>query len=148
MRALERADERAAAIRVLVVDDDTATVESMAAVLESEVQVEVTTCTSPTAALRALSAVDFDVICSDYRMPEMTGIELLGRASARAPHVGCLLITGANDYERREGEALYYVLLKPYDPERLIRLVRQLGKVAQMKRSVSALRGGDGQEPS
>lgn len=133
-------------IRVLVVDDDRNAAETMAAILEGEV--DVTTCTSPTLALRSLSNTQFDVVCSDYSMPGMTGIELLGRVSTQTPHAGCLLITGAAQSVEREASALYYVLLKPYDPERLIRLVRQLGKVAQMKRSVGAMRQRGNQEPS
>lgn len=138
MNHVESNGERAARIRVLVVDDDRNAAETMAAILESEV--DVTTCTSPALALKSLSNTHFDVVCSDYSMPGMNGVELLGRVSTQTPNAGCLLITGAAQSLEREANALYYVLLKPYDPERLIRLVRQLGKVAQMRRSVGAMR--------
>lgn len=125
-------------LRVLVVDDDRDAAETMAAILDGEV--DVTMCTSPAIALRSLSNGPFDVVCSDHSMPGMTGVELLGRVSAQDPHAGCLLITGSAEAVVREDRAPYHVLLKPYDPERLIRLVKQLGKVAQMKRSVGAMR--------
>lgn len=145
MNHVDAEDDASSRLRVLVVDDDQATVDTMAAILGNEV--EVTTCTSPMAALRSISGAEFDVICSDYTMPGMTGVELLGRVSTQAPHAGCLLITGAIEHiDRSAGD--YYVLLKPYDPDRLVRLVRQLGRVAQMKRSVGALMNGRKKEPS
>ena len=38
-----------------------------------------------------------------------------------------------------EAEGRYYVLLKPFDPARLLALVLQLARVADMKRAVSRL---------
>jgi DNA-binding NtrC family response regulator len=126
-------------IRVLVVDDDPAAVTGMEAVLADDV--DVISCTSPEQAIRTLKRQRFDVVCSDFSMPRMNGVELLQHAAQSAPAIGCLLITGSGEYTQRADDAAYYVLLKPYDPERLIRLVLQLGKVAQMKRTVRALRG-------
>jgi DNA-binding NtrC family response regulator len=125
-------------IRVLVVDDDAAAVTGMEAVLADDV--EVIACTSPEQAIRTLKRQSFDVVCSDFSMPRMNGVQLLQRAAQCVPTIGCLLITGSGEYIQRANDAAYYVLLKPYDPERLIRLVLQLGKVAQMRRTVDALR--------
>ena len=125
--------------RVLVVDDEQAVLESVAAVLEDCAYVECTT--SPLDALRKLEARDssFHVVCADYRMPVMNGVVLLQRVAERPEYISCLLVTGAEEYFREDKKSGYYVLLKPFSPDRLVALVSQLARVAQMKRAVGAL---------
>ena len=54
-------------------------------------------------------------------------------------YISCLLITGSDRYEQPRDKERHYVLLKPFDPERLVTLVMQLGRVARMKRAVKRL---------
>jgi CheY-like chemotaxis protein len=122
---------------VLVVDDDAAALTSIAAVLGDDVNV--VACSTPQGALDLLRTRSFHVICSDYRMPGMDGYELLRRVSELPEYVSCLLLTGSPEYSSQES-AKYYTLLKPFDPQRLIGIVLQLGRVAEMKRSVRQLR--------
>lgn len=122
--------------RVLVVDDDESVLASTAAVLSMDV--DVVTAASAEQALRLLRAETFDVVCTDFKMSGMDGVELLQRVSELPYAVGCLLITGNDGYFRAESQSQHYVLLKPYEPERLIRLVLQLARIARMKRSMSS----------
>jgi DNA-binding NtrC family response regulator len=127
--------------RVLVVDDDPVGLETIEAALADDV--EVVTTKSPEAALKLIEASTFHVICSDYQMVGMNGLDLLQRATARSPHLGCVLITGSNEYLRAtQGDGRYYVLVKPIDPGRLIALVKQLARVADMKRGSEHPRSG------
>lgn len=122
--------------RVLLVDDDPFMLRVMTTLLSPTM--EVTTCTSGQQAVRLLEQRPFEVVCSDYRMPGMSGIDLLREAARAQEDASCLLVTAAADEmpggERRQ----YFVLVKPFDPPRFVRLVEQLGRVSHMKRSVKA----------
>src|SRR3954469_11983595 len=59
--------------RVLLVDDDARLLASMEAVLADEFAVRA--CTSGREALRALDGETFHVVCTDWQMPGMNGVE-------------------------------------------------------------------------
>jgi DNA-binding NtrC family response regulator len=120
---------------VLAVDDDVSLVALIRTVLSDDF--DVTTTTSPREALRLIDTHDFHVVCADYRMPGISGLEVLQRAASRPVFTSGLLITGAEEYFHTEEKGAHYVLLKPFEPERLLALVQQLAHVAQMKRAVS-----------
>lgn len=128
-----RTQDRQNRHRVLLVEDDPIVLESTAAVLSDDA--DVVTVGSAEGALRALAGERFDVVCTDYKMPGMNGVELLRRVSELPYSVGCLLITGNDEYLRSESGSPYYVLVKPYEPEKLIRLVEQLARIARMRRT-------------
>jgi DNA-binding NtrC family response regulator len=126
--------------RVLVVDDDRRVLASIEAVLDEHAAVQ---CTSqPSEALRMIESdsAGFHVVCADYCMPRMTGVELLERVAQKPTYVSCLLITGAEEYFTKHDRSGYYVLLKPFSPDRLVALVLQLARVAHMKRTVGDLK--------
>ncbi|TWP37411.1 FAD-dependent oxidoreductase [Leekyejoonella antrihumi] len=68
----------------------------------------------------ALRGTPVALICSDQRMPRMTGIELLEQARVHAPGAKCLLLTAYADTEVAikaiNDIGLDYYLLKPWDP--------------------------------
>ena len=128
--------------RVLVVDDDDRALRSICAVLSAEVHV--VTCTSAEQALRLLEVEQFHLVCSDFLMPGMKGDELLRRVSSMPLYTSGLLITGADEYLRSKDGSHSYVILKPFDPDRLIGLVLQLARLADMKRSVHSMAGSLG----
>jgi CheY-like chemotaxis protein len=84
----------AAPLRILYVDDDVeyALLFKLAV---SRAGHQVTTHHSPRAALDALAVVSaaFDILVTDFRMPGMDGLELIGLARARVPDLRCALIT-------------------------------------------------------
>jgi DNA-binding NtrC family response regulator len=111
--------------RLLLVDDDEAVLETTAALLSDDF--EVVTAPDGMRALELLGRQRFDVICADYGMPGMTGVELLRRAQAVRP-LACILVTGHREYvseiaeDMRQGIA---VVLKPYEPQMLIDTVQR-----------------------
>jgi DNA-binding NtrC family response regulator len=126
---------------VLLVDDDAAVLETLEAVLASEF--DVATCTSGSHALRLLEeAKRFHVVSADFDMPGMNGVQLLQRVSALRYPIGCLLLTGAEEHTPAVGGRSYHVLLKPVDPQRLLRTVLHLARITVMKRFVGSLPGG------
>lgn len=122
--------------RVLLVDDEPWMLKLMAAVLSMEA--EVVSCASGPQALALLEAQSFDVVCSDYRMPGMDGLALLRAVSLAWGEMSRLLITAADDLMTAGAGGEHQVLLKPFDPDRLTRVVVRLARLAQAKRAASA----------
>ncbi|AGP38612.1 response regulator [Sorangium cellulosum] len=122
---------------MLVVDDEERALRSIAAVLSTDV--DVVTCSSAEHALKLLEARRFHLVCSDFLMPGMKGDELLRRVSGMSVYTSCLLVTGADEYIRSMSGSHNYVILKPFDPDRLIGIVLQLSRLAEMKRSVHSM---------
>jgi CheY-like chemotaxis protein len=122
---------------VLVVDDEPMVLLTMERLLSDDVML--VTCDTAERALELLQTTSFHVVVSDFALPGLNGNELFEKVRERPEYSSCLLITGSDAYEApRHGER-HYVLLKPFDPERLITLVMQLGRVAEMKRAVRRL---------
>ncbi|MEM9529802.1 MAG: response regulator [Pseudomonadota bacterium] len=80
---------------VLVVDDDPLVLRTLARMLEAQ-GYQVTPQDSASAALEQLSAGShsIDVVLTDYRMPEMTGLELAAKIRRFDQHVRIVLATG------------------------------------------------------
>jgi CheY-like chemotaxis protein len=82
-------------IRVLLVDDDRDFVTLASTLLETENErIETTTETSPVDALDRTDLGGFDCIVSDYRMPDMDGIEFLEAVHDEYPELPFILFTG------------------------------------------------------
>lgn len=134
-------------LRVLVVDDDGPSLTTLEGVLSSDY--EVTARISPLAAFdlaraEAQRGAPFDVVCSDFRMREMDGGELLRRISELPDSPSCVLITGYVEVltgEYRKAPYVLGIVVKPYDPMDLIRLVGRLGRVTRMNRAMRDLGG-------
>lgn len=106
---------------LLFVDDEPRVLSSMRALFRREY--DVTTATGGAEALEVLKRVHIDVIISDQRMPEMTGVELLTLVKELAPDTVRILLTGYADLGAieasiNEGEVFRY-LVKPCPPAEL-----------------------------
>jgi CheY-like chemotaxis protein len=112
-------------MRVLLVDDDEDFVTLAATLLEAESdRIETTTETQPQDALASVEFAAIDCVVSDYRMPEMNGIEFLETVRADHPHLPFILFTGkgdeavakeaisvdVNDYIVKDGSAEQYAI--------------------------------------
>ena len=106
--------------RVLIVDDEPDIVESISAVLEATVPgVETLSAGDGQDALDIIASTPVDLILSDYKMPNMDGIEFLTRAKELQPDTPRLLITAFPDPKlaaravREAGVGLF--VAKPFD---------------------------------
>lgn len=101
--------------RVLVVDDE----EQIRDLLREHLSLEgyvCRTCASGDDALTALAEDGFDVVLSDFRMPGMSGLALLGQVRQRYPRLAFVMITVDDDVRvgveaMKQGASDY--LLKP-----------------------------------
>jgi len=91
--------------RILIVDDEQSIVKSLQRLLRlapctygtQTFPLEVSAYTSPKAALEAAHNEEFDLFMSDYRMPEMDGIEFLKATKALQPDAARLILSGYAD---------------------------------------------------
>jgi CheY-like chemotaxis protein len=87
-------------IRVLLVDDDEDFVALASTLLEAESdRIDTTTETNPQHALEATEFETIDCVVSDFRMPELDGIEFLETIRETYPELPFILFTGKGDEE-------------------------------------------------
>ena len=83
--------------RILLVDDNANGLAARKSVLE-ELGYSIVTCTSGADAFEQFTSRDpFDLVVTDYEMPRMDGLELIGRLRKLAPGLPIVLISGYVD---------------------------------------------------
>jgi CheY-like chemotaxis protein len=122
--------------RVLVVDDDPLVLRSLERLLRDECDVHCVE--SPNEALKLATSESFDVVITDYRMPQMTGTEFAHAVKERVtPAPSILMLTGIPDsvtHATPGSQDLVLVMSKPYDSTRLLRMVVQIGRLGVQRR--------------
>jgi CheY-like chemotaxis protein len=82
--------------RILLVDDNSLGLTARRSVLE-ELGHEVLTANTAADALELCGKHSFDVVVTDYKMPKMNGVELIGRLRKQHPATHVILISGFTD---------------------------------------------------
>jgi DNA-binding NtrC family response regulator len=119
--------------RVLCVDDEPNILRALSWLLQKEF--DVMTSTSGHEALELARRGDFDVIISDQRMPEMSGVDFLREVRALAPRAMRILLTGYSDMQAvlrsvNESEIFRYIN-KPWNINELPKVVAQAAEIAR-----------------
>jgi DNA-binding NtrC family response regulator len=128
--------------RIVVAEDETRMAEVIAAAL-GRAGYECEVCVSGSAALAAIEARGADVVVSDWKMPEMDGMELLRRVRAIRPDLPVILVTAFGSVPSavaamREG-AFDYVT-KPFDNDDLRATVARALEKTRLERENRWLR--------
>ncbi len=132
--------------RLLFVDDERRVLVSLKSIFRNDYEVRTTT--SGDEALQILRDWDADVIISDQRMPEMTGVEVLKAAAEIRPQTTRVLLTGYSDLEAIIGSVndseVFRFVSKPWRRDDLsktmtaaVRLARQVQITPQSDESHS-----------
>ena len=112
---------------VLIVDDEPRVLDSLEALLAMDY--DVLRADEPKAALSILAETEVAVIVSDQRMPGMNGVEFLARSREVAPETVRILLTAFTDADALmtsiNAANVYDFLLKPWDPNELLHIVRR-----------------------
>jgi CheY-like chemotaxis protein len=125
-------------LKILAVDDEINVLYCIADVLrEFDVVYE----TSPVAAVQLVEEQHFDIIITDYSMPKVNGIELLGEAkeySMNKYYIAILCSAHDTTYlfeGEKEKELFHFFLEKPFTTETLTKAVT---RAAVLLKEVSA----------
>jgi len=115
---------------VLIVEDDRATGELLATVLNDEQGYTAMRVETADEALHAMAATVPDLLVVDIQLPDMSGLELYDRirADPRLSSLPVVFETGAGREHAQElrdrGVATY--IRKPFDLDELVRFVKRL----------------------
>jgi DNA-binding NtrC family response regulator len=112
---------------ILIVDDEPRVLDALEAVLAAEYRV--LRATSGAAALELLRTEDVTVILTDYKMPGMTGVEMLRESQTLAPDAIRLILTAYTDVdslmEAVNTGHIYHFVAKPWDSNELLVILRR-----------------------
>ena len=127
---------------VLVVDDEPRILDALEAVLAADFRV--LRADGGEAALEILRTDEVAVIVTDYRMPGMTGVELLRRSQEVAPDALRVVLTAYTDVdslmEAINTGRIYHFVSKPWDPTELTLVVRRAAERYELARENARLR--------
>lgn len=112
---------------IMFIDDEQRVLKSMRAMFRKDYDVHLAN--SGAEALEIIAAHEIDVVVSDQRMPEMTGVEVLTEIKQRSPNTVRILLTGYADLAAveasiNEAEVFKY-LMKPCPAEEVRGAVRE-----------------------
>ncbi len=114
-------------LRILLVDDDEAVIKAHAAMLSSMGYSPKTFC-SPLQAIEIVKNETFDLVITDLRMPELSGVEFAEQVRSLAPETRILLLTGFEGglAEFPDISFIDRVLRKPVRKAELLKAVTEL----------------------
>jgi putative two-component system response regulator len=114
---------------IFVVDDEKMITVTLSALIKVMLKYNVQVFNDPVDALQSEALINnnVDLIISDFMMPGMNGLEFLKKATQISPDTITILLTGYADKENAiksiNEVGLYYYLEKPWDNDRLIKIV-------------------------
>ena len=88
--------------RILLVDDEVNVLNALVRAMRQHVQIEdlrIETFTDPFDALTRCGETSFDVVISDFRMPQMTGVEFLHAMKESAPTTVRMILSASTEFE-------------------------------------------------
>lgn len=117
--------------KILIVDDEKDVLDALVSTLKSSEQFksEIITAKDGESALLELEKHDVDLVLTDYKMPNMNGIEFLTQIINKNPRQIRMLITGFSDIkiakEAINKAQVHNYIEKPWDNEELILTVHE-----------------------
>jgi two-component system response regulator HupR/HoxA len=120
---------------VLVVDDEVRSQEALRRTLEEDFAVH--TASSATEARAIMAREPIQVVLTDQRMPEVSGVEFLREVRREWPDAVRIIISGYTDSEdiiAGINEAgIYQYLLKPWHPEQLLLTIKRAAELYRLQ---------------
>ena len=117
--------------QTLLVADDSLTIQRVIQLALADQDLEVVAVTSGAQAIKEIEAHSPALVLADTRMPDRSGYEIAEFLNSRPSHQGVpvVLMTGAFerlDERRAKAAGCVEVLVKPFEPVKLVRTVHEL----------------------
>ena len=114
---------------ILIVDDEENIVNALKRSLRKVPEWEVETFTSSVEALNYAKSFSFDLFVSDFRMPEMDGVEFLTKIKEIQPDAARIILSGYTDFDGLIGAInqaeIFRFISKPWNDYELILTIDQ-----------------------
>ncbi|MFW5953465.1 MAG: response regulator [Candidatus Natronoplasma sp.] len=152
---MKREDEKSEGKKVynvLIVDDDTEVLKLLKRTLEvaKNMEYDVTIATNGKYGLKHVRETDYDIILSDYQMPQMDGIEFLKKVKEKSPRTLRFMITGEGDLnvakEAINKADIDQYIEKPWDTGELLLTIRKELKERDEQKVVTEEEGEEVEE--
>ena len=111
--------------RILVVDDELLIRRVFKGILETASYL-VDDAADLAHARRLIALHEYDVVLTDYLLPDGNGESLIREVRARSPHVSCVMMSGDYEMECASFSANVRALAKPIGGELLLQTVAEL----------------------
>lgn len=115
--------------QLMIVDDEKNVLSALQRVCREQKQWEIEIYSDPQLALKRAQTANFDLFLSDYRMPQMNGVQFLCEVKELQPDAMRLILSGQTD---REGllnaineAAIYRFIDKPWQEQDLLAILHQ-----------------------
>ncbi len=128
--------------RVLIVDDEIGILESLRILLKGE-GFQVTVAHGGRAGLDRLDDGEPDVVLTDVRMPDVTGLQVLGAVRQRYPECPVVLMTAQATLQsamQAVNEGAFYYIQKPFRNDELLAILRRATEHRRLRAENSALK--------
>ncbi|MDH5677504.1 MAG: sigma-54 dependent transcriptional regulator [Nitrospinota bacterium] len=128
--------------RILVVDDSHENLELLSVLIERNGW-EHETADRARAALKMLEEAPFDLVMADLMMPEMNGLELLAEVKKQWPSTDVVIVTAFGSIPtaiEAIKKGAYSYLLRPFEPEEVVLLIRKIFEVQGIRHENVMLR--------
>jgi signal transduction histidine kinase len=126
---------------ILIVDDERANLTVLRSFLEAGYTVH--EAQSGPEALKIAKEAELDVVITDQRMPEMTGVELLEQLRDFKPDVAGIVLTGFTDppalISAINRARVFRFIKKPWQPDDILEAVRQASEHVYQARAIQKL---------
>jgi len=110
--------------RIMIVDDEENILRALKRVLDRQFDWEIETCGRPADALKRAETTAFDLFLSDYRMPEINGVQLLIDIRQLQPEAMRLILSAHTDLNALTSAInqaeIYRFISKPWEDYDLI----------------------------
>ena len=120
---------------ILIVDDDSHVTDSLKMILTAA-NFEVHTAHNVAESISLLGNNQFDLVITDLRLPDATGIEVITHVKNETPETEVILMTGHGSLDitiEAIKRGAYYYLEKPFSPDRIQTLVIRALEFAALK---------------
>jgi two-component system response regulator HydG len=120
---------------VLVVDDESGILDTLRILLRNE-GFEVTTAQGGKAGLEQIRTGIHDLILSDVRMPQVTGLDILNAAREQDPMTPVILMTAQASLQsaiQAVNSGAFYYIQKPFSNDELVAILRRACEFRQVR---------------
>jgi DNA-binding NtrC family response regulator len=128
--------------KVLVVDDESGIIDSLRILLRNE-GFEPITAHGGKEGIELLATAEPDIVLSDVRMPQFTGIEILAASRQQDPDVAVILMTAQATLQsamQAVNQGAFYYIQKPFSNDELVVILKRAAEHRRLRVENKSLR--------